>query len=62
MEPHENELAAIRRNIEGLSARQDEMADNIATLQSSAQNVREQLTALTQAPTLHARRHRSARH
>src|SRR5262249_34364276 len=43
-----NDLASVQRSVERLSARQDEMAQNIATLRASEQNLRQELSTLDQ--------------
>jgi hypothetical protein len=62
LETMAKDFAAVGRTAERLAARQEEMTQNIATLQASEQSLRQQLTALTQAtiqnPAAQARRHR----
>jgi hypothetical protein len=47
LEKLSNELATVRRVAEGLAARQEETAQNVANLQTSQQNIRDQVKALT---------------
>ena len=57
-----NDLGSVQRNVQRLAARQDEMEQNLATLRTSEQNLRQEVTALSQAvaqaPSNHPRRHR----
>ena len=60
-----NDLASVQRSLEHLAARQGEMEQNIATLQASEQDLRQQLTTLSQAAvpisSARPRRHRGNR-
>jgi hypothetical protein len=62
LEAMANDLAVVGRTAERLAARQEEMTQNIATLQTSEQSLRQQVAALTQATVQHpatlTRRHR----
>ena len=62
LETMANELAAMRHIADRLAARQEEMTQNIATLQSSEQNIRQQVAALIQTrpqnSATQSRRHR----
>jgi hypothetical protein len=63
LEKLSNDLATVRRLTDGLSARQEDTAQNLAKLQLSQQNLRDQVTALTQlqsAGQLRRHHHRAA--
>jgi len=49
-----NDLAVLRRNIEQLSSRQEQMSRDISTVQVTEQNVSEKISSLTQAAPVHA--------
>ena len=49
-----NDLAILRRNIEQLSSRQEQMSRDISTVQATEQNVSEKISSLTQATPVHA--------
>ena len=44
-----NDLAALRRNVEQLSGRQEQMSRDISAVQATEQNVSEKISSLTQA-------------
>ena len=48
-----NDLAVLRRNVEQLSERQEQMSRDISTVQAIEQNVSEKISSLTQAPPVH---------
>ena len=48
-----NDLAVLRRNIEQLSSRQEQMSRDISTVQAIEQNVSEKISSLTQAAPVH---------
>jgi hypothetical protein len=49
-----NDLAVLRRNVEQLSDRQEQMSRDILTVQATEQNVSEKISSLTQAAPVHA--------
>jgi uncharacterized protein YoxC len=49
-----NDLAVLRRNVEQLSARQEQMSRDILTVQETEQSVSEKVSSLTQAAPVHA--------
>jgi hypothetical protein len=48
-----NDLAVLRRNVEQLSERQEQMSRDISTVQAIEQNVSEKISSLTQAAPVH---------
>ena len=61
LEAMANDLAAVRRLMDQLTARQDQMARDIATLQGAEQNVSPKISPLPQSPTVHTPRKRVGR-
>ena len=49
-----NDLAVLRRNVEQLSDRQEQMSRDILAVQATEQNVSERISSLTQAAPVHA--------
>jgi hypothetical protein len=49
-----NDLVALRRSVEQLTARQEQMSRDILTVQATEQNVSEKISSLTQAAPVHA--------
>jgi hypothetical protein len=49
-----NDLVALRRSVEQLTARQEQMSRDILTVQATQQNVSEKISSLTQAAPVHA--------
>jgi hypothetical protein len=58
LEAMASDLAAVRRLVDQLAARQDQMARDIATLQGAEQNVSPKISPLPQSPTVHIPRKR----
>ncbi len=56
LETMANDLAVVRRLVEQLAARQDQMAQDIATLQAAEQNVSQKISSLPQSPIVRIRR------
>jgi hypothetical protein len=54
-----NDLAVLRRNVEQLSDRQEQMSRDILAVQAAEQNVSEKVSSLTQAAPVHAPPRRS---
>ena len=48
-----NDLAVLRRNVEQLSEKQEQMSRDISTVQAIEQNVSEKISSLTQAAPVH---------
>jgi hypothetical protein len=48
-----HDLAVLRRNVEQLSGRQEQMSRDILTVQATEQNVSEKISSLTQAAPVH---------
>ena len=49
-----NDLAVLRRNVEQLSSKQEQMSRDIATVQATEQSVSEKISSLTRAAPVHA--------
>jgi len=49
-----NDIAVLRRNVEQLSARQEQMSRDISMVQATEQNVSEKISSLAQAAPVHA--------
>ena len=51
LEPMARDLAAMRRSLEDLAVKQEQMAENIATLQAAEQEIRQKMASRSQAPS-----------
>ena len=51
LEPMAGDLASMRRSIEQLAVKQEQMAQNIATLQAAAQDIRQKISTRPLSPT-----------
>jgi hypothetical protein len=54
-----NDLTAVRRIVEQLAAKQEQMAQDIATLQAADQSVLQKMSALPQSPAAHVPPHKN---
>ena len=51
LEPMARDLAAMRRSLEDLAVKQEQIAENIATLQAADQEIRQKMASRSQAPS-----------
>ena len=51
LEPMAHDLAAMRRSLEELAVKQEQMAENIATLQAAEQEIKQKMASRPQAPS-----------
>ena len=60
LEPMAHDLAAMRRSLEQLAVKQEQMAQNIATMQAAEQDIKKKMLWHSRSPTSRAS-HRSPR-
>ena len=51
LEPMAGDLASMRRSLEQLAVKQEQMAQNMATLQAAAQDIRQKISSRPLSPT-----------